>query len=247
MRRPTRHGSDDTPACSRNQLPGYAAATWARCSTSAIIRNITAPPVGIHSNIARNRLRGRSDGGGGLEYGLQLLHTVIQINPTDRRPESMRVCVRTRTRKPASRRGRPDGTARDPASSCRDIHFRVDHHGLHEIDIAFVGVRLDEIVALAADVAEVYVENLLARPELADHVEDLFAGILQHLRYGPLAEVEPVIRALLMDTNFFNPSTVPSTASIPWNPSPGGTPGSCGWQAMRTLYSFATGMTRSRK
>ena len=47
------------------------------------------------------------------------------------------------------------------------------------------------------DVAEVDAEDLLARSEVADHVEDLLAGLLELLGHGALAEVQAVIRALL--------------------------------------------------
>ena len=43
---------------------------------------------------------------------------------------------------------------------------------LHEIDVAFVGKDLDEVVAMAANVAEMDVEDFFARAEVADDVED---------------------------------------------------------------------------
>ena len=49
----------------------------------------------------------------------------------------------------------------------------------------------------ALDVAEVDAEDLLARAEIADHVEDLFARLLELLRDGALAEIQAVVRALL--------------------------------------------------
>src|SRR6185312_3030397 len=64
-----------------------------------------------------------------------------------------------------------------------------------EIDVAFIGIGLDEVVAMAPDVAEVDIENLLARSEVADHVIDFLAGIGQHFGDGPLAEVQSVIFA----------------------------------------------------
>ena len=63
--------------------------------------------------------------------------------------------------------------------------------------VAVVMEGLDEVVASAADIAEVHVEDLLARPEIADHVDDFLAGIGQHFRYRPLAEIQPVPRALM--------------------------------------------------
>ena len=46
----------------------------------------------------------------------------------------------------------------------------VDVDGFDEIDVALVGEDFDEVVAMAADVAEVYVEDLLAGAEVADDV-----------------------------------------------------------------------------
>src|SRR5262249_3689702 len=45
--------------------------------------------------------------------------------------------------------------------------------------------------------AEMDVEDLLARAEEADDVEDLLARFLEHLRDGALTEVEPVIGILV--------------------------------------------------
>ena len=81
----------------------------------------------------------------------------------------------------------------------------VDVNGLHEIDVAFVGIDLDEVVAMAADIAEVHVEDLLARAEVADDIEDFDARILEIFRDGSLAEVEAVIRALLDGDEFLEP------------------------------------------
>ena len=61
----------------------------------------------------------------------------------------------------------------------------------------------------------------------------------------PWQKFRPWYGLAAIDTNRFSPSTDPSTASMPRKP--GGTGGSCGWQAIRTLCSFATGTTRSRK
>ena len=66
--------------------------------------------------------------------------------------------------------------------------------GLDEIDVAFVGVDLDEVVAMAANIAEMNVEDFLARAEVADDVEDLRAWIFEVFRDGPLTEVQAVIR-----------------------------------------------------
>ena len=63
--------------------------------------------------------------------------------------------------------------------------FFVDLDGLDEIDVAFIREGLDEIVAMAADVAEVDVEDLVAGAEVADDVEDLLAGI------GSISETVP--------------------------------------------------------
>src|SRR5260370_16259066 len=49
--------------------------------------------------------------------------------------------------------------------------------------------------ALPIYVAEVHVEDLPARAEVADHVEDLIARPFEHFRDGALAEIEAMIRA----------------------------------------------------
>src|SRR5207248_9652607 len=67
---------------------------------------------------------------------------------------------------------------------------------LPHVHVALIGVDLPEVVAAAPDVAEVDVDDLPAGAEPPDHVEDLFPGPLQQLTDGPLAEVEPVVRAL---------------------------------------------------
>src|SRR5207302_3748624 len=65
-----------------------------------------------------------------------------------------------------------------------------------EIYVAFIREDLDEIVAVSSNIPEVHVEYLLPRPEIADHLIDLLAGIGQHFRNCALAEVQPMIRAL---------------------------------------------------
>ena len=83
--------------------------------------------------------------------------------------------------------------------------------------------------------------------EVADHVEDLLARILQHLRDRALAEVQSVIRALPDGDELLQAVNACRARRRRPESLPGGTPGSCGWQAMRILCSFATGITRSRK
>jgi len=47
-----------------------------------------------------------------------------------------------------------------------------------------------------SDVPEVHIKDLLARAEMPDHIEDLLAGFLQHLRNRALAEIQAVIRTI---------------------------------------------------
>src|SRR5439155_10854416 len=61
--------------------------------------------------------------------------------------------------------------------------------------VAVVDERLAEVEESALDVAEVDVEDLLAEPEVADHLEDLPAGVVQHLGDRALAEVQAVVGA----------------------------------------------------
>src|SRR5207253_8588666 len=74
--------------------------------------------------------------------------------------------------------------------------FLVHPHGLQHVDVPIVDERLLEVEEAAADVAEVHVEDLLARAEPADDVVDLLSGLLQHLADGALTEIQSVVRAL---------------------------------------------------
>src|SRR5581483_6252735 len=76
--------------------------------------------------------------------------------------------------------------------------FAIDFQRLDEIHIALVRKHLgDEIVAAAADIAEMDIEDLLAAAEPADHIADLVIGMIEALGYGALAEVQPVIGAFV--------------------------------------------------
>src|SRR5580658_2856484 len=74
--------------------------------------------------------------------------------------------------------------------------FLVHLDRFHKIDIAFVREDLHKVIAVPANVAKVYVEDLLALTEVADHVEDLHAWILKILGDSSLAEVQSMIGAL---------------------------------------------------
>src|SRR5277367_3556457 len=65
----------------------------------------------------------------------------------------------------------------------------VDLDGFYEVNVPLIGKNLHKIVAMAADVAEMYVEYLVARTEVANDVVDFYAWILQHLRDRALAEI----------------------------------------------------------
>src|SRR5579863_9777468 len=71
----------------------------------------------------------------------------------------------------------------------------IDLQRLDEIDIAFIREGFDEIVAVAADIPEMDIEDLAPFAEPADHVTDFLARLLQHLRHGALAEIQPMIWA----------------------------------------------------
>src|SRR5580700_5444670 len=47
----------------------------------------------------------------------------------------------------------------------------------------------------SVNVAEMHVEDLLARAEVADDVEDFTARIFEHFRHCSLAEIQAVVRA----------------------------------------------------
>src|SRR2546430_8981396 len=73
----------------------------------------------------------------------------------------------------------------------------VNLNGFHEVDITLIRVYFDEIVAMAANIAEVHIEYLLPQTEVTYHVKNLLAWGLEHLGYRALAEVESVIGTLL--------------------------------------------------
>lgn len=57
--------------------------------------------------------------------------------------------------------------------------FLVHFDRFHEIDITFIWEDLDEVIAMSANVAEVYVEDFFAGTEVSDDVEDLYSRILE--------------------------------------------------------------------
>src|SRR3954468_3223801 len=52
----------------------------------------------------------------------------------------------------------------------RIADFPVDLYRLNKIDVAFVRIDLHKIVTMPPDIAEMDVEDLLARAEIADHI-----------------------------------------------------------------------------
>src|SRR2546423_15429857 len=54
----------------------------------------------------------------------------------------------------------------------RVFDLPVSYHRFNHVDVALVGIDFDEVVALAADIAKVDVEDFLARSEVLDDVED---------------------------------------------------------------------------
>ena len=81
----------------------------------------------------------------------------------------------------------------------------VDLDRLDEIDVAFVGIDFDELIAMPADVAEMNIEDLFARAEVADDIEDFDARIREHLRDCALAEVEPMMGTFVDADKFLEP------------------------------------------
>jgi hypothetical protein len=69
----------------------------------------------------------------------------------------------------------------------------VNAHGFQHVDVAIVNECFLEIEETASDVPEMHIKDLLARAEIPDHIEDLLAGFLQHLRNRALAEIQAVI------------------------------------------------------
>src|SRR4051812_37103478 len=70
----------------------------------------------------------------------------------------------------------------------------VNPHRLQHIDVPIVYEGFAKVQEAAADVPEMDVEDLASGSEVADDVENLLAGLVEHLRHGPLAEVQSVIR-----------------------------------------------------
>src|SRR5262249_23313045 len=77
-----------------------------------------------------------------------------------------------------------------------ETNLFIDAHGLQHIDITVVDECFLEIQKPSTDVPEMDVEDLFASAEVADDIENFLPRFLQHLRHSPLAEVQPVIRAL---------------------------------------------------
>lgn len=76
------------------------------------------------------------------------------------------------------------------------IHLFKNLECFDEVDIDLVRVELLKIIAVAADVPEVHVEDLIPHTEIPDHVVNFLAGIIQHFWDRTLAEIQPVMRAL---------------------------------------------------
>src|ERR1700722_7271395 len=76
-------------------------------------------------------------------------------------------------------------------------HFFVDLKSFDKVNVPFIRIGFDKVVAMAANVAEVHVEDLISGAEVANHIEDLSAGVSKHLAAGALAKIEAVIGILL--------------------------------------------------
>ena len=70
-------------------------------------------------------------------------------------------------------------------------------HRFRGVEGTLIDRHLGELEPVAKDIAEVHIEDFLARAEVPDHVVEFLARIHQHLGNRSDAEVEPVIRAFL--------------------------------------------------
>src|SRR4051794_37117931 len=68
-------------------------------------------------------------------------------------------------------------------------HFFVNMDCFQHVDVARIGECLLELQESAVNVSEMHVEDLLPRSEIANHVEDLRSGALEHFRDSSLAEI----------------------------------------------------------
>src|ERR1041385_2461320 len=76
--------------------------------------------------------------------------------------------------------------------------FAIDFQHLDEIHIAFVRKHLrDEIIAAAANVTEMNIENLLAAAEPADHLGQFIIGVIEVLGNRALAEIQAMVGAFM--------------------------------------------------
>src|SRR6266851_623230 len=66
---------------------------------------------------------------------------------------------------------------------------------LEKVDVTFVRKCFAEIQPVPHNVAEVYVEDLLARTKVADHAWDFFGWVIQHFADRTLAEIQTMVRA----------------------------------------------------
>src|SRR5580658_3865824 len=74
-----------------------------------------------------------------------------------------------------------------------------------KVDITFVREDLDEVVAVAANVAKVHVENFLASAKISNHIKYLHRWVLEIFGDGPLAKVKAVVSTLLDGDEFLEP------------------------------------------
>jgi hypothetical protein len=65
----------------------------------------------------------------------------------------------------------------------------VDLDGFYEVNVPLIGINLNKIVTMAPDIAEMYIEYLVARSEVANDVVNLYPWIRQHLRDRALAKI----------------------------------------------------------
>src|SRR5580693_1373722 len=74
-----------------------------------------------------------------------------------------------------------------------------------EVDFAFVREDLDKVVAVAANVAKVHVEDFLACAKISNHIKYLHRWVLEIFGDGSLAKVKPVVSTLLDGNEFLEP------------------------------------------
>src|SRR5580765_797467 len=113
---------------------------------------------------------------------LNLSDTTSSALPADHLNQRSDVAERIRERLPATS---ITGDLRHVVRHHHSViaYFFVYLHGTNHIDVAIVRKCLLKIQEAALDITKVDVENFLAAAEIADHIEDLAAWLVQHFAH----------------------------------------------------------------